>query len=419
MQTKLSERAKSLPRAEEAERIIRTCVHCGFCNATCPTYQLLGDELDGPRGRIYLIKQLLEEGRASSATQKHLDRCLSCRSCETTCPSGVQYHHLLDIGRDFLATQVPRRPRERLLRGALRAVVPNPALFKAALSGGQRLRPLLPAAVAEHLPRAPRPARPRPPIRHARRVLMLEGCVQPALSPNTNAAAARVLDRLGISVLPAPEAGCCGAVDYHLDAQQAGLARARRNIDAWWPAIEAGAEAIVQTASGCGAFVKDYGHLLRDDPAYADKAARISALAKDLVEVLRGEELERLNVAAGTRLAFHCPCSLQHAQKLGGAVEEVLRRLGFELTVVPDAHLCCGSAGSYSITQPGLARQLRDAKLDALESGSPEVIATANIGCQTHLDGAGRTPVRHWIELVEQALPVDDGNAVGNGRTAT
>jgi glycolate oxidase iron-sulfur subunit len=233
---------------------------------------------------------------------------------------------------------------------------------------------------------------------------MLEGCVQPSLSPNTNAAAARVLDRLGISVSAAPSAGCCGATDYHLNAQEAGLARARRNIDAWWPAVEAGAEAIVQTASGCGAFVKEYGHLLRDDPAYADKARRISERARDLVEVIAGEPLGVLRTTAGKKVAFHCPCTLQHAQKLGGTVESVLQRLGFALTAVPDAHVCCGSAGTYSITQPVLAEKLRDNKLDALESGRPEVIATANIGCQTHLESAGRTAVRHWIELVEEAL---------------
>ncbi len=262
----------------------------------------------------------------------------------------------------------------------------------------------MPASLKAHLPREVRAPKARPQTRHARNVLMLEGCVQPSLSPNTNAAAARVLDRLGIGVTPAREAGCCGAVDYHLNAQEAGLDRARRNIDAWWPAIEAGAEAIVQTASGCGAFVKDYGHLLRDDPVYASKAARVSALTKDLVEVLRLTELEQLDVKADKRMAFHCPCTLQHAQKLGGAVEDVLKRLGFQLTAVPDAHLCCGSAGSYSITQPALSKQLRDNKLTALESGKPEVIVTANIGCQTHLDGAGRTPVRHWIEIVEEAM---------------
>jgi len=404
VQTNLSEQAKRLPRAEEAESILRSCVHCGFCNATCPTYQLIGDELDGPRGRIYLMKQMLEGGEVTQSTQLHLDRCLTCRNCETTCPSGVQYHNLLDIGRDFIEQQVPRTLSERLVRSGLRTVVPRPALFKALLSTGNALRPLMPASLKAHLPREVRAPKARPQTRHARNVLMLEGCVQPSLSPNTNAAAARVLDRLGIGVTPAREAGCCGAVDYHLNAQEAGLDRARRNIDAWWPAIEAGAEAIVQTASGCGAFVKDYGHLLRDDPVYASKAARVSALTKDLVEVLRLTELEQLDVKADKRMAFHCPCTLQHAQKLGGAVEDVLKRLGFQLTAVPDAHLCCGSAGSYSITQPALSKQLRDNKLTALESGKPEVIVTANIGCQTHLDGAGRTPVRHWIEIVEEAM---------------
>jgi glycolate oxidase iron-sulfur subunit len=266
-------------------------------------------------------------------------------------------------------------------------------------------RPWLPDSLRGKVPRHVPAAKPRPVNRHARHVLMLEGCVQPSLSPNTNAAAARVLDRLGISVTPVAEAGCCGAVDYHLDAQTAGLDRARRNIDAWWPSIEDGVEAIVQTASGCGAFIKDYGHLLGSDPAYAEKAKKVSALAKDLVEVLREEPLEMLRVRSDQRLAFHCPCTLQHAQKLGGAVEAVLTNLGFELTPVPDSHLCCGSAGTYSITQPELSRQLRDNKLNALESGRPDVIVTANIGCQTHLDGAGRTPVRHWIEWVEAALP--------------
>ncbi|WP_095132596.1 glycolate oxidase subunit GlcF [Pseudomonas sp. Irchel s3h14] len=405
MQTTLSEQARQLPRAEEAESILRTCVHCGFCNATCPTYQLLGDELDGPRGRIYLIKQVLEGNEVTQKTQQHLDRCLSCRNCETTCPSGVDYHNLLDIGRAVVDAAVPRPLGQRLLREGLRSVVPNPALFKGLVSSGQVFRALLPNTLQIKLPRRVYPAKPRPVTRHTRQVLMLEGCVQPSLSPNTNAAAARVLDRLGISVTATREAGCCGAVDYHLDAQAAGLDRARRNIDAWWPSIENGAEAIVQTASGCGAFIKDYGHLLSTDPAYAEKAKKVSALAKDLVEVLRDEPLEKLGVHSDQRLAFHCPCTLQHAQKLGGAVEAILTSLGFNLTSVPDSHLCCGSAGTYSLTQPELSRQLRDNKLNALESGHPEVIVTANIGCQSHLDGAGRTPVRHWIELVEAALP--------------
>ena len=404
MQTTLSDKARQLPRAEEAESILRSCVHCGFCNATCPTYQLLGDELDGPRGRIYLIKQVLEGNEVTEKTQLHLDRCLSCRNCETTCPSGVDYHNLLDIGRAVVDAAVPRPLGQRLLRESLRAVVPNATLFKSLTQLGNTFRPLLPGSLKIKLPSNITPAKARPAVRHARKVLMLEGCVQPGLSPNTNAATARVLDRLGISVTPIAQAGCCGAVDYHLNAQEAGLNRARRNIDAWWPSVEAGAEAIVQTASGCGAFVKDYGHLLSDDPTYASKAQRISALTKDLVEVLREEPLENLGVASDLRLAFHCPCTLQHAQKLGGAVESVLSRLGFNLTAVPDAHLCCGSAGTYSITQPELSQRLRDNKMNALESGRPEVIATANIGCQTHLAGAGRTPVRHWIELIEEAL---------------
>ncbi|MGF6149638.1 glycolate oxidase subunit GlcF [Pseudomonas fluorescens] len=404
MQTTLSDQAKRLPRAAEAESILRTCVHCGFCNATCPTYQLLGDELDGPRGRIYLIKQVLEGHPATAQTQLHLDRCLSCRACETTCPSGVDYHNLLDIGRAVVDQAVPRSASQRVLRQGLRAMAPNPGLFKVLLQIGATFRPLMPRDLEAKLPRDVPPAGEWPTTVHARKVLMLEGCVQPGLSPNTNAAAARVLDRLGISVSTVHQAGCCGALDYHLDAQEQGLNRARQNIDAWWPALENGAEAIVQTASGCGAFIKDYGHLLKTDPAYAAKAKRVSEMSKDLVEILRDEPLERVCAATERRIAFHCPCTLQHALKLGGAVEELLTRLGFNLTSVPDSHLCCGSAGTYSLTQPVLARQLRDNRLNALESGRPELIVTANIGCQSHLASAGRTPVRHWIELVDQIL---------------
>ena len=405
MQTTLSEHASQLPRAEEAERILRSCVHCGFCNATCPTYQLLGNELDGPRGRIYLIKQVLEGNEVTRKTQEHLDRCLSCRNCETTCPSGVEYHNLLDIGRAVVDAAVQRPLAQRLLRQGLRKLVPNPGIFKGLIVSGQVFRAWLPRHLESKLPRSADRAKQRPAALHARKMLILEGCVQSSLSPNTNAAAVRVLDRLKISVTSIKQAGCCGAVEYHLDAQAAGLERARRNIDAWWPSIELGAEAIVQTASGCGAFIKEYGHLLSTDPVYADKARRVSALAKDLVEVLRNEQLERLGVKSDQSIAFQCPCTLQHAQKLGGAVESVLTRLGFNLTTVPDSHLCCGSAGTYSITQPELSLLLRDNKLNALESGKPDVIATANIGCQTHLGGAGRTPVRHWIEWVEAALP--------------
>ena len=404
MQTTLSEQSRQLPRAAEAEKILRSCVHCGFCNATCPTYQLLGDELDGPRGRIYLIKQMLEGAPATAQTQLHLDRCLSCRNCETTCPSGVDYHNLLDIGRAVVDQAVPRPAAQRLLREGLRALAPNPRLFKGLLRVGATFRPLLPRMFESKLPPPMLTSGLRPVPRHARRVMLLEGCVQPGLSPNTNDATARVLDRLGISVIPVAEAGCCGALDYHLDAQAKGLDRARQNIDAWWPHLQNGAEAIVQTASGCGAFIKDYGHLLEADPVYADKARRISEMTIDLVQILAQEPLEQICAASEQRIAVHCPCTLQHALKLGGAVEAVLTRLGFNLTAVPDGHLCCGSAGTYSLTQPTLARQLRDNRLNALESGRPQLIVTSNIGCQSHLASAGRTPVMHWIERVDQSL---------------
>ena len=434
MQTHFSDAALARPHIQRADKVLRSCVHCGFCNATCPTYQLLGDERDGPRGRIYLIKQLLEsdpESQDSSTrqqaseitreTQRHLDRCLSCRSCETTCPSGVQYHTLLDIGRQELERRVGRPWRERLLRSGLRHALVEPARFKALLALGVRFRPLAPGALADKIPLARERDRqaehPAAPVTAtpsdqllSRQVLMLEGCVQPGLAPNINAATARVLARFGIGVTPIHEAGCCGAIDYHLNAQQAGRARMRANIDAWWPAIEAGAEAIVQTASGCGAFVKEYGEMLADDPDYAERAARVSALARDIVEVL-GEEIardDRKSLAAAPDqqpLAFHCPCTLQHAQGLGGEVEKILSQLGFTLAPVMESHLCCGSAGTYSITQPELSRQLRDRKLEALEANGPARIATANIGCQTHLSSAGRTPVSHWIELVDDALP--------------
>lgn len=409
MQTRFSPEQLAQAHIREADRILRSCVHCGFCNATCPTYRLLGDERDGPRGRIYLMKSLLENPGdpeiATEQTRLHLDRCLTCRNCETTCPSGVEYGKLVDIGRAEIEARVPRGPGERTFRELLRRSMVQPRVASMLFALGRAARPMLPGTLREKIPPRPAAAGQRPAAaRHGRRMLILEGCVQPGLSPNTNAATARVLDRLGISLVPAPRAGCCGALDYHLNAQRDGLDRARANIDAWWPAIEQGAEAIVQTASGCGAFVKEYGHLLADDPEYADRAAEVSRRARDLVEVLREEPLERLSIRGNREIAFHSPCTLQHGQRLGGAVEEVLERLDFRLTPVPDAHLCCGSAGTYSITQPELARKLRDDKLRSLESGGPEVIATANIGCQNHLASAGRTPVRHWIELVDEAM---------------
>ncbi|GEC95620.1 MAG: glycolate oxidase (Iron-sulfur subunit) protein [Pseudomonadota bacterium] len=407
MQTNLADFIRDTPEGREAEEILRKCVHCGFCTATCPTYQLLGDELDGPRGRIYLIKQVLEGQPATARTQLHLDRCLSCRSCETTCPSGVKYGHLLDIGRKVVDQQVPRRGAEALKRAALREVVPRGAVFGAALGLGRRFKPLLPQGLAAKVSPAA-PAGPWPAPRHARRMIALAGCVQPAMRPAINAATARLLDRIGVSLVETRGAGCCGAVRFHLDDQDGGRHDARHNIDAWWPAIAAGTvEAIVVTASGCGVQVKDYGHLLKDDPRYADKAARVSALCRDVAEVL-GAEAARLEPllaahAAGRprrRIAFHAPCSLQHGLKIRGVVEALLGAAGFELVPVRDGHLCCGSAGTYSLLQPEISRRLRDDKLDALQGGGAESIVSANIGCIEHLGSAAKLPVRHWVELL-------------------
>jgi glycolate oxidase iron-sulfur subunit len=421
MQTSLADFIRDTAEGREAESILRSCVHCGFCTATCPTYQLVGDELDGPRGRIYLIKQVLEGAPATSKTRDHLDRCLTCRSCETTCPSGVRYGRLADIGRHVVEVQVPRTGTDRLLRLALRTVLPRPALFGPLLRAARTIKPLLPAALARKVP-PPRRAGPRPAARHARRMLVLEGCVQPALAPDINAAATRVLDRLGVSLVPAAQAGCCGAVTHHLNEPAEALDQMRRNIDAWWPAIEAGAEAIVVTASGCTAMVRDYAALLADDPAYAQRAARVTALSRDLSEVVAAE-LSRPGAALpprpapGQRVAFHAPCTLQHALRLRGVVEPMLTALGVELTEVPDAHLCCGSAGTYSILQPALSQALLARKVDALESGAPLSILTANIGCLGHLQSGSDLPVRHWIEAVDRLWPDAGGggpDAPGN-----
>ncbi len=416
MQTNLADFIKDTPEGREADAILRTCVHCGFCTATCPTYQLLGDELDGPRGRIYLIKQMLEGQPVSARTQLHLDRCLTCRSCETTCPSGVKYHRLLDIGRAVVEARVPRSGVERLKRFLLREALPRRWLFRPAVRAGQLMRPLLPGMLADKVPTpVAGGARPWPdfstrPVRHARRMIALAGCVQPDLAPNTNAATARVLDRLGIELFETPGAGCCGALRFHLNAQEAALDDMRRLIDCWWPHIEDGSvEALVMTASGCGAHVREYGELLRHDPAYAEKAARVSALTRDVAEVLAAErarlvELLRAAPATAQKVAFHSPCTLQHGQKIRGVVEALLAAAGCELTPVADPHLCCGSAGTYSILQPELSRQLRDNKLAALGAGAPTVFVTANIGCQTHLQSGSATPVRHWIELIDERL---------------
>jgi len=400
VQTNLADFIKDTAEGREADAILRKCVHCGFCTATCPTYQLLGDELDGPRGRIYLIKQVLEGERPSARTRLHLDRCLTCRACETTCPSGVRYGRLADIGRAVVERQAPRPALERLVRRALRAVLPHAARFSALLRIGQGTRALLPAPLRRKVPRRRR-APPRPAPRHARRMLVLEGCVQPGIAPDINARTARVFDALGISLESVPGAGCCGAVSHHLSAGDEALRFARRNVDAWWPQVEAGAEAIVITASGCGAMVREYGELLAGDPAYAERARRISALARDPAQVLAGEDLSPLPVPPPRRVAFHSPCTLQHALRVRGTVEELLRRAGHELTPVADAHLCCGSAGTYSLLQRDLSQRLLTNKLHALEGGAPEVIATANIGCLAHLETQASHPVVHWIELLD------------------
>jgi len=405
MQTHLAPEFENTADGQAAEAILRKCVHCGFCTATCPTYQLLGDELDGPRGRIYLIKQVLEGEAPTRKTQLHLDRCLTCRNCETTCPSGVQYGHLVDIGRKLVDERVPRPAAESALRWSLKEGLPSP-LFAPAMKLGQAVRGLLPASLKAKVPER-RPAGVWPQRRHARRMLMLAGCVQPAMMPNINAATARVLDAAGIQTLVAPKAGCCGAVKFHLNDQDGGKAEMRNNIDAWWPHVEAGVEAIVMNASGCGVTVKEYGYHLKDDPAYADKAARISELTRDLSELmpeLVGELQGKVKAKTG-RVVFHPPCTLQHGQQLRGGVETLMGALGFEVKVAgSEAHLCCGSAGTYSVLMPEIATQLRDRKLGHLEATAPEVIVSANIGCITHLQSGTATPVRHWVELLDDAL---------------
>ena len=413
MQTNLSPEFKGTPEGEAAEAILRKCVHCGFCTATCPTYQLLGDELDGPRGRIYLIKQVLEGDRPTRATQLHLDRCLTCRNCETTCPSGVQYGHLVDIGRKVVEARVERPLMERLTRTALKAGLTSP-LFGPAMKLGQLARPLLPSSLKSKVPaRAGARAHQWPTREHPRKMLMLLGCVQPAMMPNINAATARVLDAAGIQTLVADGAGCCGALRTHLADVKGGLADMRRNIDAWWPLVEgltsAGkVEAIVMNASGCGVTVKDYGHALAHDADYAAKAQRIGELTKDLSELLPDlvAPLEpKLRHTTVKRLAFHPPCTLQHGQQLRGDVEAHLNALGFEVSVAAsESHLCCGSAGTYSVLQPKLAYELRDRKLKNLAPLQAQAIVSANIGCIGHLQSGTTTPVRHWVEVLDDAL---------------
>jgi glycolate oxidase iron-sulfur subunit len=407
MQTNLADFIKDTPEGREADAILRACVHCGFCTATCPTYQLLGDELDGPRGRIYLIKQVLEGVEPTRKTQLHLDRCLTCRNCESTCPSGVKYGRLADIGRKVVEERVRRPLDDRIKRTMLKEFLPRGGLFKPAFKAGQLARPLLPYNLRDKLQPA-RPAGPWPRREHARKMLALAGCVQPAMAPDINAATARVLDSLGVQLIEAPKAGCCGAVRFHLNDQDGGLRDMRRNIDAWWPYVENGqVEAIVMTASGCGVTVKEYGHLLAHDPAYAAKAERISAMTRDLSEILpefEGEIGARMAGRVKERIAFHPPCTLQHGQQIRGKVEGVLRAAGVDVVLCADSHLCCGSAGTYSVLHPEIAHALRDRKVANLEATGAKEIVSANIGCISHLQSGTSVPVTHWIELVDRAL---------------
>lgn len=402
MKTNIVQTFLNTPEGQEAEQILRTCVHCGFCTATCPTYQELNDERDGPRGRIYLIKQLLETDEVTEKTRTHLDRCLTCRSCETTCPSGVKYGRLVDIGRGIVEQKLPRSKSQRAVRWGLRQLLPHPKRFGAAIAVGQVFKPLIPGKLGDKIP-PKRKASPWPKQRHARVMLALAGCAQSSAAPNTNAATARVLDKLGITLVEAPDAGCCGAVSYHLSAHDEGLDFMRRNIDAWWPAVEGGCEAIVMTASGCGAMVQEYGHLLRNDPEYAEKAKRVSELTKDISEILLSEDLSVLKpTTAGEKVAVHCPCTLQHAMKQGSAVEQVMTKLGFDLAATKDKHLCCGSAGTYSILQSEISGRLLDNKVKALTGDNPTQIVTSNIGCQLHIETKAPVPVSHWIELLDR-----------------
>jgi glycolate oxidase iron-sulfur subunit len=404
MQTRFPDAVRATAEGAAVERIVRKCVHCGFCNVTCPTFQIRRDELDGPRGRIYQIKDAIETGVVAPSLRTHLDRCLTCRACETTCPAGVEYGRVLDYGRDVAEQAVPRGTGERLARWSLRQVLPHARRFSALLGLGRLARPLLPAGLKSLIPPA-RAAGPRPTTRHARRMLLLAGCVQDALDPRINAAAARVLDRLGIQLDEIAGAGCCGAISHHLTAQDEALDFMRRNIDAWWPHLEAGAEAIVVTASGCAVQVKDYGRLLAHDPAYADRAQKIADCARDLSQVLAAQDLSGLKPPPGAprRIAFQSPCTLQHGQRLGGVVEGLLRGAGFELTPVADGHICCGAAGTYALLQRELSDELRGRKLASLAAGAPQLIVTANIGCLSHLQGRAPVPVRHWIELFDPA----------------
>ncbi len=399
MQTNIPAKLLNTEDGQEANRILRSCVHCGFCNATCPTYQQLGDELDGPRGRIYLIKDMLEGGAVSATTQQHLDRCLSCRSCESTCPSGVEFAHLADIGKAMLEDKIQRPLGQRLLRKLLLNILPHRKRFSSLLNVARIIKPILPRHWRDQLPDR-QIEEPFPKIQHQRHVLLIEGCVQPALAPQIDLATARVLDQLGISSQRTHIAQCCGAIEHHGHAKDAALNRLRSNIDLWLPYLEQGAEAIISSASACTLQIKEYAYLLRNDAEYAEKAARISAACRDISECIAAEDLTVLNSNRDNSVAFHASCSLQHGQQINGVVEDILQRVGYKLCPVAEPHLCCGSAGTYAILEAELSTSLRDNKLTALTKAQPDIIASANIGCLNHLAAGSNHNIRHWIELL-------------------
>lgn len=400
MQTTFSSKLLETVDGQEANRILRSCVHCGFCIATCPTYLLTGNELDSPRGRIYLIKNMLEEGKATAITRTHLDRCLSCQSCETTCPSSVDYHGLLNIGRRVLEKKSRRPFRLRLKAWGLRKTLQTRWLLHFLLACGRSIRALLPASFARLL----KPARGRPwaDQTHTRKMLILNGCVQPGLSPETNIAASHIFSRLGIQLVTAKEEGCCGALAFHLDAQKEGLAKAKRKIDVLCAQLDSGVEAIVSTASGCGNFIDQYASLFAKDDQYAAKAARVKQATKDIGQLLLHEDLSKLTLKSGKKISYHCPCTLQHGLKENGTTKELLTKIGLTLTTPKDSHLCCGSAGAYSVMQPQISNKLRDNKLEQLMVAEPETIVTSNIGCQLHLARKAEVPVVHWVQLLDE-----------------
>ena len=423
MQTNFSPDQLANPDVAESEKILRTCVHCGFCTATCPTYLLLGDELDSPRGRIYLIKDMLENGKPANAeVVKHIDRCLSCLSCMTTCPSGVHYMHLVDHARAHIEETYRRPLHDRLMRSLLAAVLPYPGRFRFSLLGAFYAKPLVPLLraipgferIAAMLALAPSSLPARSASEGARsfkvegkrraRVAILQGCAQPVLNPAINDATVRLLTRLGVEVVQAKGEGCCGALVHHMGKTPDALDAARRNVDAWTAEIERdGLDAIIITASGCGTTVKDYGFMLREDADYAEKAAKVSALTKDISEFLETLDMPEPDRDIEAVVAYHSACSMQHGQQIREAPKTLLRKAGFTVKDVPEGHICCGSAGTYNIMQPKIAARLRDRKVGNIEKLSPDLIATGNIGCMTQIGSGTAIPIAHTIELLDHA----------------